>query len=140
MKKPESETDYIAHVFTLLTSQPTAAELDELIEAHARVGYLAAKAEQGAEWSKAVREHAESNAFINAKHAEDDGKRISIEEAKARADIESWIERQAEVEAYGKSRKLKNLLSSVEECIFSVRHIGRMTETPVGNVSFKGNR
>jgi hypothetical protein len=130
----DRDDDYVAKIFMLLTSRPTSRELDELIEAHTRIGYLAAKAEQVAEMAKAQRDLAEARAFIEAKKTQD--KRISVEEAKAVADVNTWPERRAEVDAIGKSRKLRNLWSSVEEAINGVKFLGR---APVGGVTFKGN-
>lgn len=106
-----------------LRNNPTGAELDFLIEAHARIGYLAGVAEGEAEMAYAIRKNAEANAFKNAING---GTKVSASVAERLAELETWELKQAEVEAKTKSTKINNLYRSVTEAINGVKFLGRL--------------
>ena len=120
---------YIQKVFTTLADNPTAAQLDFLVEAHANIGYLAADAESLAEMAEADRKNAEATYYLEAKKGE--GK-VTDKQADAMAEVKAWPKRQAELEAKTKATKLKNLLETVREAIHAVKFLGRY-DSPVDN-------
>lgn len=117
-----SDGDYLLRVLTTLQSNPTAADIDFLVEAYVRVGYLAAEAEGLAEQAEAVRKHREAEEYLHAKRS---GEKVTDKMAETLALSFTKEERNAEVEARTKARKLKNLLNSVEQAINAVKFIGR---------------
>lgn len=118
----DQTAEYVARVFKLVSSSPTSAELDELLEAHARIGYLAAEAEGLAEEAENVRKYEEANAYLNAKRAEE---KVTERVAEAKAALATHPHRTAEAEATTKARKLKNLLESITQVINGIKYLGR---------------
>ena len=116
------EGKYLLQVFRTLNSNPTAADIDFLVEAYARVGYLAADAEGLAEQAEAERKHAEATAYLDAKRL---GDKVTDRRADAIAMQATKEYRDGEVEARTKARKLKNLLNSIEQAINAVKYLGR---------------
>jgi hypothetical protein len=117
---------YLARVLGVLQSNPTASELDFLVEAFANVGYLAAEAEGMAEDAENVRKHEEASAYLRAKRAAiERGEKLTEREAEAIASVETRDLKTAEVEARTKARKLKNLLDSLEQAINAIKFLGR---------------
>lgn len=113
---------YISEVFTLLSSNPTAQNLDELVEAHVRIGYLAADAEAIYERAVDDRKYAEANAYLTAKRS---GDKVTDRMADAQALVACRPQRDAEAEAKTRSRKLANLLESIEQAINAIKFLGR---------------
>jgi ribosomal protein L16 Arg81 hydroxylase len=117
---------YLARVLGVLQSNPTASELDFLVEAFANVGYLAAEAEGLAEDAENLRKHEEASAYLRAKRsAIERGEKLTEREAEAIAAVETRDLKTAEVEARTKARKLKNLLDSLEQAINAIKFLGR---------------
>lgn len=116
--------EYVAEVLERLSSNPTAQDLDYFIEAHARVGYLAATAQGLAERAKASREFAEATAYANAKR---EGAKSSTD-ADRSALLGTQAERTEEIRAREVAAKMKNLLDSIEQAINGIKFIGRATD------------
>lgn len=116
------QSQYLLTVLAKLQSNPTAQDIDLLVEAYSRVGYIAADAEGLAEQAEAERKHAEAEAYLTAKRAE--GK-VTDKEAETRALLATKDYRYREVEARTKARKLKNLLESIEQAINAIKFLGR---------------
>lgn len=114
--------DIVARTMEVLASNPTAAELDFLVQAHNAVGYLAASAETAAEEAEARRKYETNVCYVNLKLT---GEKMTDKEATARAEVAAWSYMQAEVKAAGKARQLKNLLSTVTEAINAIKFLGR---------------
>ena len=112
--------DYLAEVMGVLRTNPTAAHLDYLVEAYARVGYLAAEAEGLAEQAEATRKHEEAQSFLSEKTSGG-----TVKEAEVRAMVAARPYYVAEVEAMTKARKVKNLLNSIEQAINAIKFLGR---------------
>lgn len=106
-----------------LSSNPTNADLDFLIEAHTRLGYLAGTAEGEADMAYAIRKHAEATAFANAMSS---GEKVSAAQAERLAELDVWELKQNEITAKERSTKINNLLRSVTEAINGVKFLGRM--------------
>ena len=116
--------DYIERVFRVLAQNPTAQNLDFLVEAFARVGNLAADAEGIAEKATHARKHAEALRYLEAKKTTP---RPTDSEAKAMSLIETVPEHHAEAEANARARMLRNLLEAVEQAINAIKYLGRLT-------------
>lgn len=114
--------EYLADVFEKLNNGPTAQDIDYLIEAYARVGYLAANAEGDAEHAESVRKYEEANAYLAAKKS---GEKVTERQAEAEASLAIKPYRDAEAEAWTKARKLKNLMLAVEQAINGVKFLSR---------------
>lgn len=114
--------NYVESVFTLLNSNPTQQDLDELVEAHVRIGYLAAQAENEYEAAVDRRKYEEANAYLAAKRA---GEKVTDKVAESQAYIACVEFRNAETEAKVRSRKVANLLESIEQAINAIKFLGR---------------
>lgn len=114
--------DYLQRVMAVLQNNPTAADIDFLVEAYASVGYLAAEAEGLAEYAESVRKHVEAEQYLTAKR---NIEKITDKQAEAIALLNTKEQRDAEAEARTKARKLKNLLNSIEQAINAIKFIGR---------------
>lgn len=123
MPMQETDVKFMAKVMRVLTGNPTAADIDFLIQAHTKIGYLAAEAQAEAEFAYAVRKNAEATAWREAMNGE--GK-ITAAAAERSAELAVWDLRQAEVKANERSKKISNLLSSVTEAINGIKFLGRM--------------
>lgn len=117
-----SRDNYVEQVFLLLNSNPTQQNLDELVEAHVRIGYLAAQAEHEYEAAVDMRKYKEANAYLEAKKS---GEKVSDKAAEAMAQVACWEFRNAETEAKVRSRKVANLLESIEQAINAIKFLGR---------------
>lgn len=106
-----------------LTNNPTSADLDFLIEAHTKLGYVAAEAQSEADYAYAVRKNAEATAWREFMAGPD---RVTAAAADKYAEVQVWDLRQKEVEASERSRKINNLLQSVTEAINGIKFLGRM--------------
>jgi hypothetical protein len=110
-------------VMRTLGHNPTSADLDFLIEAHAKLGYLAGQASGEADMAYAVRKHEEATAFSRAMQGEE---RVSAAAAERLAEIEVWELRKNEITAKERSSKIDNLLRSVTEAINGIKFLGRL--------------
>jgi hypothetical protein len=110
-------------VMRTLGHNPTGADLDFLIEAHAKLGYLAGQASGEADMAYAIRKHEEASAFSRAMQGEE---RISAAAAERLAEVEVWELRKNEITAKERSAKIDNLLRSVTEAINGIKFLGRI--------------
>jgi hypothetical protein len=117
-----SPDNYVARVFSLLNSNPTAQNLDELVEAHVRIGYIAAQAENEYERAVDLRRYAEAEAYIRSKKS---GDKVTDKMADTMALVECREQRDAEAEAKVRFRKISNLLESIEQAIMAIKFLGR---------------
>lgn len=117
-----ADGNYLLRVLGVLQSNPTAAEIDFLVEAYSRVGYLAAEAEGVAEQAESERKHAEAQAYYQSKVS---GEKVTDKFAETAALIATKEFRDKEVEARTSARKLKNLLDSIEQAINAIKFLGR---------------
>jgi hypothetical protein len=121
-----AQTEYIKRVLATLQNNPTNADLDFLVEAHASIGYLAATAESDAEMAEAQRKYDEATAAARIREdALVSGIKVTADTVTAKVAVETFDSKKAEVKAYEKARKLKNLLESVEQAINAIKFIGR---------------
>lgn len=114
--------NYIERVFLTLNSNPTAADIDFLIEAHAVIGYMAAEAENLYEQAVDRRKYEEANAYLKAKRG---AEKVSDKAAEAMAQVDCWDFRTAETTAKVKAQKVKNLLESLTQAINAIKFLGR---------------
>lgn len=120
------DDEYLKRVFAVLTQNPTAQDLDFLIEAYARVGYLASIAEAAAAEAVNTRKHEEANEWLKAKANHPPGeKAVSDGTADKIAMVATYTLRRNELAAEGKAKKISNLLDALRECLWSIRHLGK---------------
>lgn len=119
-----NDSEYVAEVLQKLQDNPTAQDLDYLIEAHARVGYLAAVSQGRRDVSIAERKFAFSSAYADAKR---EGAKTAGD-AENIAVIRSHDAYLAEARAGEVAAKLASLLSSIEQCINGIKYLGRQTD------------
>lgn len=112
--------EYMAKVMKVITNNPTAQELDFLVEAHAKIGYMASQAEGDADLAYAIRKNEEANAY---KRLLDKGEKITA--AERLAELEVFDLRREEINAKTRATKIKNLLESVREAINAIKFLGR---------------
>lgn len=116
--------EFLAKVLRMISNNPTAGDLDELLEAYGRVGFLAADAEGQAEEAEAERKYHAANEYLSAKRG---GEKVTEREAEAMAELAIREYRDAEVVAFTKAKKLKNLLLGIEQVINGIKYLGRLT-------------
>jgi hypothetical protein len=122
----ETQTEYIQRVLYTLSNNPTAAEIDFLVEAHARIGYIAGRAESEAEMAEQQRKFDEATAAARIREdAISSGVKITADAIAAKVTIETHDAKLAEIKAYERAKKLKNLLESVTQAIHAVKFLGR---------------
>ena len=119
----EADKTFMARVIKTLTNNPTSADIDFLIEAHTKIGYLAAEAQAEADFAYAVRKNAEASAWRNAMSGPN---KITAAAAERFAELEVWDLRQEEIKANERSKKISNLLQSVIEAINGIKYLGRL--------------
>lgn len=122
MTTPQQD-EYLGQVLRTLSNNPTAAELDYLIEAYTTLGYLAANAEGLAEAAENKRKYEEAQAYLASKS---NGEKVTERQAEANAALATRIYRDEEVEARVKARKIKNLHDALEQAINAIKFLGRM--------------
>ncbi len=121
---------YVEEVLQKLSSNPTAQDLDFLIEAHARVGYLAATAAGRRDTAIAERKFQFSTAYADAKR--NGAKTASDAENAAIIAVRDYS--LAEVRAGETAAKLSNLLQSIEQAINGVKFLGKQTDVVLPGV------
>ena len=104
-------------------NNPTGSDLDFLVQAHTKVGYLAAIAQKEAEFAYAVRKNAEATAWREAMNGET---KVTAAAADKAAELAVWDLRVREIQANESSKKISNLLSSITEAINGIKFLGRM--------------
>ena len=121
-----SDAKYIQQVLAVLQDNPTAASLDFLVTAFTNIGYLAAVAETDAEMAEAQRKFDEASkvAEVRSKYAEQGVKPTAVTVA-AEVAVLTFDSKKAEIKAFERSRKLKNLLESIEQAINAIKFLGR---------------
>lgn len=121
-----ADAQYIGRVLATLQSNPTSAELDFLVSAFANIGYLAAVAETEAEMAEAQRKFDEATAAAQMREdAAAQGTKPTADYVAAKVTVLTFDSKKAEVKAYERSRKLKNLLESIEQAINAIKFLGR---------------
>lgn len=116
------QDQYVIRLIQTLNSNPTAAELDLLVEGYSNIGYLLAEAEGLAEEAENVRKHNEASNYLSVKQS---GERVTDKQAESQALVMSKADRDREVAAFVKARKLKNLRDSIEQAINAIKYLGR---------------
>ena len=121
-----SDAQYIQRVLSTLQDNPTGAELDFLVSAFTNIGYLAATAETEAEMAEAQRKFDEATAMsrIRLENATKQVKQTA-DGVQAQVLVETFESKKAEVKAFERARKLKNLLQSIEQAINAIKFLGR---------------
>ncbi len=122
MPMQEADVKLMARVMKTLTSNPTGADIDFLIQAHAKVGYLASVAQSEAEFAYAVRKNAEASAWKDVMSGPE---KVTAAYAEKQAELAVWDLRQAEIKANERSKKINNLLQSITEAINGIKFLGR---------------
>jgi len=123
-----AKDNYVESVFALLNSNPTQQNLDELVEAHVRIGYLAATAEGEYEAATDYRKYMEANAYLEAKKS---GEKVTDKAAETAAFVACKEYRDAESEAKVRYRKIANLLESIEQAINAIKFLGRFDSSAI---------
>lgn len=114
--------EYVKQVYRVLRTNPTDQSLDFLIEAHARIGRLAAVAQGEAEAAESERKYHEATSVRRVK---DDNPKYTAAQVEAQVFIENYDFRKAENSANENAMKLKNLLDSIREAINGIKYLGR---------------
>lgn len=123
----DQQQQYITEVLHTIQNNPTSASLDYLVSAFANIGYLAATAQSDAEMAEAQRKYDEAtHAAAIRENAAISGNKITAEQVSAKVAIECFDSKKAEIKAYERARKLKNLQDSVEQAINAIKHLSRM--------------
>lgn len=117
------DSAYVNNVFKLMTNQPTAAQLDELLEAYATIGYYVAVANGDADWDEAQLDYDEAQAKRDYRLANDKASAVVLD---SHATIATWTQRQKAIKSRTEARKLYNLMNSIEQTINAVKFLGRM--------------
>lgn len=116
-------TEYMKKVMQVLTNNPTASELDFLVEAHAKIGYMASSAEGDADMAYAIRKNEEASAY---KRIISGPEKVTASAAERLAELEVYDLRMNEIEAKTRAKKISNLLQSVTEAINAIKFLGRL--------------
>lgn len=121
-----ADQDKLTQLMTILATSPTTADLDYLVSQYTYIGYLAAQAESDAEMAEAERKHAEATTAADIRDkAAVSGEKVTESSVNAKALVLTYDHKKAEIRAYEKARKLKNLLYSVEQAINAIKFLGR---------------
>lgn len=113
---------YVAKVLELITSSPTAAELDELLEAYATIGWYSAETQGMAESAESVRKYAEAEALLNKRNEDIKTPMVALE---AWATVKTFDLKREENKRKANAKKMYNLYQAVEQCINGVKFLGR---------------
>lgn len=118
----KQDNDFVVQVFKVLSSNPTNQHLDYLIEAHTRIGYLAAIAQGEADRAEDERKFHEATRYREVK---DENPKWTQAQVDAAVMVACYDFRKAENKAAEESKKLNNLLDSVREAINGIKYLGR---------------
>jgi len=118
-----SKTDeFLTRTMKVLQTNPTAADLDFLVSAYAVVGNLAADAQHDAEVTEMQRKIAEATAYREAKAS---GDKVTDTLAINIALANTVAERQTEIDARTRAKKIAALLDAIREAINAIKYLGR---------------
>jgi hypothetical protein len=113
---------YVMKVYRTITNNPTAAELDFLIEAHGKIGYMAAVAQGEAEQAESMRKYQDATTWRKVK---DDNPKYTAAQVEAMVFIETFDYRKDENKKAEEAKKIANLLDSIRESINGIKYLGR---------------
>lgn len=116
------DPQYVEDVIALVTGNPTASSLDELIEAYATLGFYEAQLSQRADEIEAIRKNKEANIILEKKSEA----KYTAAELESYANVGSFDIRRKEIQARGDWRKISNLRYSVEQAINGVKFLGKL--------------
>lgn len=122
MPKLQIDPTYINKTLERLTQNPTAQDMDWLVEAYTYFGYMEATATGDADMAEAERKYAESEAIQEAKVADPKTNQTQLE---AIAAIKTRDYRMAEIKARTNARKISNAWRSIEQAINAIKFLGR---------------
>ena len=122
MPKLQVSPSYINKTLEKLTQNPTAQDIDWLVEAYTHFGYMDAEANGTADLAEAERKYQEAQAVQEAKLADPKTTQTQLE---ALATIKTWDYRTAEVKARTNARKIHNTWQSIEQAINAIKFLGR---------------
>jgi hypothetical protein len=115
-------TEFLTRTMRVLQTNPTTADLDFLVSAYAVVGNLAADAQHDAEVTEMQRKIAEATAYREAKAS---GDKVTDTLAINIALANTVAERQVEIDARTRAKKIAALLDAIREAINAVKYLGR---------------
>lgn len=120
--------EFLKRTMRVMQTNPTAADLDFLVSAYAILGNLTADAQHDAEVAEMQRKVAEVEAYREAKSS---GEKVSDTTATNIALANTVSERQAEIDARTRAKKIAALLDSVREAINAVKYQGRYDSSTI---------
>jgi hypothetical protein len=120
--------EFLKRTMVVLKTGPTSADLDFLVSSFAVLGNLAANAQHDAEEAEMKRKVAEATAYREAKMS---GEKVSDTTANNIALASTVAERQAEIDARTRSRKIVALLDATREAINAVKYLGRYDSSTI---------
>lgn len=118
----EKTAEFLTRTMKVLQTNPTAADLDFLVSAYAIVGNIAADAQHDAEVAEMQRKIAEAGSYREAKSSAD---RVSDTMAINIALANTVAERQTEIDARTRAKKVAALLDAIREAINAIKYLGR---------------
>lgn len=118
----KQDNEFVVRVFNVLSQNPTNQHLDFLVEAHTRIGYLAAIAQGEADEAEDRRKYEEATKWREVK---DENPKWTQSQVDAAVMIATYDFRKAENKAAENAKKLANLLDSVRESINAIKYLGR---------------
>lgn len=119
----EVNSAYVQSVYKVLVTNPTdPINLDFLVEAHAKIGRLAAVAEGEAEAAEAERKYNEAVSWSAIKL---ENPKWTAAQVEAEVYASNYDYRRSEIEASTSARKLRGLLDSIREAINACKFLGR---------------
>jgi hypothetical protein len=118
----DDTAEYVQQVFRKLRNNPTNQDLDFLIEAHARIGRIAAIAKGEAEAAVDERKYYEATTWREVK---DKNPKYTAAQVEAEVYIANYGYRKVENTANENAEKLGNLLDSIREAINGIKYLGR---------------
>lgn len=123
--------NFVADLLARLSSNPTAQDLDYLVEAYTKVGYVAAQAQALAEQAEAERKYQEATKASEVRQmVAASGDRITEKAVENAVYVATYDYKKAEIRAAEKAAKLKNLLAATGEAINAIKFLGRY-DSPV---------
>ncbi len=122
MPRLQIDPSYINKTMEKLTQNPTAQDMDWLVEAYTMFGYMEATATGDADLAEQERKYAEAEAIQEAKLAEPKTPQTQLE---AIATVKTREYRTAEIKARTNARKISNAWRSIEQTINAIKFLGR---------------
>lgn len=134
MAKLQIDPTYINKTLEKLTQNPTAQDMDWLVEAYSYFGYMEATATGDADLAEAERKFAEAEAIQEAKIADPKASQTVLE---AVAAVKTRDYRVAEIKARTNARKISNAWRSIEQTINAIKFLGRFDSFSNSSVKMK---